>query len=161
MRKYTLSKSDTSEIVDAVNNKWPQVVIPSKLKAIQVVEIEENNSLLIGEDFLAIRVEQHVLPLLTKEEALKSFPSVSVDMGAIKFVCNGAKVMRPGIVQMDEFKKDDIVVVKDSAHGKYLAVGLALISSQEAQTMSKGPVVDNKHYISDKFWEAYKESESG
>jgi len=158
LRKYTLSKSDTSEIVDAVNNKWPQVVIPSKLKAIQVVEIEENNSLLIGEDFLAIRVEQHVLPLLTKEEALKSFPSVSVDMGAVKFVCNGAKVMRPGIVQMDEFRKDDIVVVKDSTHGKYLAVGLALTSSQEAQTMSKGPVVDNKHYISDKFWNAYKEN---
>jgi len=158
LRKYTLSKSDTSEIVDAVNNKWPQVVIPSKLKAIQVVEIEENNSLLIGEDFLAIRVEQHVLPLLTKEEALKSFPSVSVDMGAVKFVCNGAKVMRPGIVQMDEFRKDDIVVVKDSTHGKYLAVGLALTSSQEAQIMSKGPVVDNKHYISDKFWNAYKEN---
>ena len=158
MRKYTLSKSDASEIIDIVNNKWPKAVIPNKLKAIQVVEIEENNSLLIGEDFLAIRAEHHVLPLLTKEEVLKSFPSVNVDMGAVKFVCNGAKVMRPGIVQMDEFKKDDIVVVKDSAHGKYLAVGLALTSSQEAQIMSKGPVVDNIHYISDKFWEAYKEN---
>jgi len=158
LRKYTLSKSDISEINDIVNSRWPKVVIPGKLKEIQVVEIEENSSLLIGEDFLAIRVDQHVLPLLTREEALKSFPSVSVDMGAIKFVCNGAKVMRPGIVQMDEFKKDDIVVVKDNTHGKYLAVGLALISSQEAQTMSKGPVVDNKHYISDKFWEAYKEN---
>ena len=158
MRKYTLSKSDISEIIDAVSKKWPRVVIPSKLKDIQVVEIEENSSLLIGEDFLAIRVDQYVLPLLTKEEVLKSFPSVSVDMGAVKFVCNGAKVMRPGIVQMDEFKKDDIVVVKDNMHGKYLAIGLALTDSQEAQTMSKGPVVDNKHYISDKFWEAYKEN---
>ena len=158
MRKYTLSKSDISEINDIVNSRWPKVVIPSKLKEIQVVEIEENSSLLIGEDFLAIRLDQNILPLLTKEEALKSFPSVSVDMGAVKFVCNGAKVMRPGIVQMDEFKKDDIVVVKDSMHGKYLAVGLALTSSQEAQIMSKGPVVDNKHYISDKFWNAYKEN---
>ena len=158
MRKYTLSKSDASEIIDFVKNKWPKVVVPTKLKAIQVIEIEENRGLLIGEDFLAVRVEQNVLPLLTKEEVLKSFPSVSVDMGAVKFVCNGAKVMRPGIVQMDEFKKDDIVVVKDSTHGKYLAVGLALTSSQEAQTMSKGPVIDNKHYISDKFWEAYKEN---
>ena len=158
MRKYTLSKSDASEIIDAVSNKWPKVVVPAKLKNIQVVEIEENSSLLIGEDFLAIRSDQHVLPLLTKEEVLKSFPNVSVDMGAVKFVCNGAKVMRPGIVQMDEFKKDDIVVVKDSTHGKYLAVGLALTGSKEAQAMSKGPVVDNKHYISDKFWEVYKEN---
>ena len=161
MRKYTLSKSDTHEIFDVLNNTWPKAVIPRNQKGIQIVEIEENSSLIIGEDLLAIKVDQYVLPLLTKEEALKSFPSVSVDMGAVKFVCNGAKVMRPGIVQMDEFKKDDIVVIKDSTHGKYLAVGLALISSQEAKIMSKGPVVDNKHYISDKFWEAYKESESG
>jgi len=158
LRKYTLSKSDASEIIDFVKNKWPKVVVPTKLKAIQVIEIEENRGLLIGEDFLAVRVEQNVLPLLTKEEVLKSFPSVNVDMGAVKFVCNGAKVMRPGIVQMDEFKKDDIIVVKDNTHGKYLAVGLALTSSQEAQVMSKGPVVDNKHYISDEFWEAYKEN---
>jgi PUA domain protein len=158
LRKYTLSKSDVSEIVDVVNNKWPKSVIPTKLKTIQVVEIEENNSLLIGEDFLAIRVEQYVLPLLIKEEVLQSFPSVSVDMGAVKFVCNGARIMRPGIVQMDEFKKDDIVAVKESMHGKYLAVGLAMIDSKEAQTMGKGPVIDNKHYISDKFWEAYKEN---
>ena len=158
MRKYTLSKSDASEIINSLNDKWPKVATPSKLKNIQVAEIEENNSLLIGEDFLAIRVDQHVLPLLTKEEVLKSFPSVSVDMGAVKFVCNGANVMRPGIVKMDEFKKDDIVVVKDDMHGKYLAVGLALTSSQEVRIMSKGPVVSNKHYISDKFWEAYKEN---
>ena len=157
MRKYTLSKSDISEITQVVSNSWPKAVIPSKMKDIQVVEIEENNSLLIGEDFLAIKIEQYVLPLLTKEEALQSFPSISVDMGAVKFVCNGARVMRPGIVSMDEFKKDDIVVVKDNQHGKYLAVGIALISSQEAQSMSKGPVVENKHYISDKFWEAYKQ----
>ena len=158
MRKYTLSKSDISEITQVVSNSWPKAVIPSKMKDIQVVEIEENNSLLIGEDFLAIKIEQYVLPLLTKEEALQSFPNISVDMGAVKFVCNGARVMRPGIVSMDEFKKDDIVVVKDNQHGKYLAVGIALISSQEAQSMSKGPVVDNKHYISDKFWEAYKQN---
>jgi PUA domain protein len=158
LRKYALSKSDISEITQYINEKWPQTAIPSKMKEIQVVEIEENNSLLIGEDFLAIKIEQQVLPLLIKEETLQSFPSISVDMGAVKFVCNGAKVMRPGIVKMDEFKNDDIVVVKDDTHGKYLAVGLALTSSQEAQAMNKGPVVDNKHYISDKFWEAYKQN---
>jgi PUA domain protein len=151
-----LSKSDISEIFDIASKKWPTAVMPDKLKDIQVVEIEENSSLLLGEDFVALRADRHVLPLLTQEEVLKSFPSVSVDMGAVKFVCNGANVMRPGIVKMDEFKKDDIVVVKENTHGKYLAVGLALTSSQEAQQMSKGPVVETKHYISDKFWEAYK-----
>jgi PUA domain protein len=39
-------------------------------------------------------------------------------MGAVKFVCNGAKIMRPGITKFDTFKKDDIVIVKDQAMGR-------------------------------------------
>jgi malignant T-cell-amplified sequence len=82
---------------------------------------------------------------------------VTIDMGAIKFVCKGAKVMRPGIVDFDSFKNGDIVVVKDQIHGRALAVGLALKDSEAAKAMSKGYIIDNFHYISDKMWEAYKE----
>lgn len=158
MRKYTLSKSDSSEILEYAKRKWPANIVPSKLKNVQVVELEEGHCLLRDDNFLAVKVGNVVLPLLVNEEHLKAFPSVKVDMGALKFVCNGARVMRPGIVSMDEFEKDDIVVVKDDTHGKYLAVGIALVSSKEAQSMNKGLVIDNKHYISDKFWEAYKEN---
>ncbi|MEM2759995.1 MAG: PUA domain-containing protein [Nitrososphaerales archaeon] len=157
MRKYTLSKSDSYNIIEFVNKKWPKNLIP-KLKNVQVTELEENQKLLMGEGFLAVQVRTHILPLLANEDALRSFPSVSVDMGAVKFVCNGAKVMRPGIVKMDKFDRDDIVVIKDDTHGKYLAVGIALVSSSEAQTMSKGAVVDNMHYVSDRFWQAYKQN---
>ena len=158
MRKYTLSKSDSNEILEFVNAKWPKNVLPEKLKGLQVIELEQNHGILIGDDFLAVQVGKKILPLLVNEDVLKSFPSINVDMGAVKFVCNGAKVMRPGIVNMDEFNADDIVVVKDDKHGKYLAVGISLVSSNEAQAMSKGPVIDNMHYVSDEFWEAYKEN---
>jgi PUA domain protein len=141
-----------------VNAKWPKNVLPEKLKGLQVIELEENHGILIGDGFLAVQIDKKILPLLANEDVLKSFPGVNVDMGAVKFVCNGAKVMRPGIVSMDEFNEGDIVVVKDDKHGKYLAVGISLISSKEAQAMSKGPVIDNMHYVSDKFWEAYKEN---
>lgn len=78
-------------------------------------------------------------------------------MGAVKFVCNGAKIMRPGITKFDSFKKDDIVIVKDHTYGKSLAVGIALDDSEIATSKSKGYVIDNLHYISDKFWEVHKE----
>ncbi|MFQ5921040.1 MAG: PUA domain-containing protein [Nitrososphaerales archaeon] len=158
MRKYTLSKSDTSEIVELLRSRWPQSAVPKKPKTLQAVELEEKSSILIGEDLLAIKIDDQVLPLLAKEDALQSFPSVTVDMGAVKFVCNGANVMRPGIVGMDRFKKDEIVVVKESTYGKYLAVGLALVDSEEAEKMGKGPVVENRHHVSDEFWKAYKEN---
>ena len=78
-------------------------------------------------------------------------------MGAVKFVCNGAKIMRPGITKFDIFKKDDIVIVKDQTYGKTLAVGIALDNSEIAAANPKGYVIDNLHYISDKFWQVRKE----
>lgn len=106
---------------------------------------------------VAVQVRDVIVPFLGKPEQLHRFPSVTIDMGAIKFVCKGAKVMRPGIVDFDSFKIGDIVVVKDQTHGRALAVGLALEDSEAAKAMSKGYIIDNIHYISDKMWEAYKE----
>lgn len=144
--------------MEFVTKKWPTNVLPQKLKSMQIVELEENQCLLIGENFFAVKIDKTILPLLTNEEALKSFPSVRVDTGAIRFICNGAKVMRPGIVSMDEYSKEDIVVVKDEKYGKYLAVGVALVASKEADGMNKGPVIDSMHYVSDKFWNVSKEN---
>jgi PUA domain protein len=112
---------------------------------------------LVAEEMVAVQVRGAIVPFLGKPQQLQFFPSVTIDMGAIKFVCNGAKVMRPGIIDFDSFKNGDIVVVKDQTHGKALAVGLALNDSEVAKAMSKGYIIDNLHYISDKIWEAYKE----
>jgi len=35
-------------------------------------------------------------------------------------------------------------------------VGKTLVSSEEMETMEKGEVIKNIHYISDKFWEIGK-----
>ena len=87
---------------------------------------------------------------------LESFPSVTVDMGAVKFMCNGANVMRPGIKNHSEFLKDDIVCVIEESQHKYLAVGKSLVNSSDMKDMSKGEVIRNLHYISDKYWEISK-----
>jgi malignant T-cell-amplified sequence len=152
-----LSKSESSELVDKLRAVWPQDLIP-KVKSIKVYEVEQGRRLLLADETVAVQVNDNIVPFLGgKAEVLARFPSVTVDMGAIKFVCNGAKVMRPGITNFDAFKKGDIVVVKDQTHGKVLAAGVALEESEAAKAMAKGYVVDNLHYISDKMWQAYKE----
>jgi PUA domain protein len=98
-----------------------------------------------------------ILPFLGNSDFIKQFPYVHVDMGAVKFVCNGAKIMRPGITKFATFKKDDIVIVKDQTYEKNLAVGIAFDDSEIAASKSKGYVIDNLHYISDKFWQVRKE----
>ena len=44
----------------------------------------------------------------------------------------------------------------EETHNKFLAVGKAMVSSDEMQNITKGEIVKNLHYISDKYWESAK-----
>jgi malignant T-cell-amplified sequence len=155
LKIFLLSKSSTAKLFNSLSSSWPQDILP-KVKNIKVYEIEADKCLLVADNMVAVQVRDIIVPFLGKQEELKRFPSVTIDRGALKFICNGAKVMRPGIVNFDSFKKDEIVAVKDETHGKTVAVGLALEDSEVAKGMAKGYVIDTVHYISDKIWEAYK-----
>jgi PUA domain protein len=86
---------------------------------------------------------------------LDELPSIIVDMGAIPFVCNGADIMSPGIVRIEgEFGDDELVVVRDIEHGKALAVGKAMYSSEVVRDMDRGKAISNLHYVGDKIWDA-------
>jgi len=157
LKTFVLSKSETNELLDKLRSAWPHDAIP-KVKSIKVYEVEEGTRLLVADDTVAVQMRDSIVPFLgSNPEVLQRFPFVTVDMGAVKFVCNGAKVMRPGIIDFGSFKKGDIVMIKDQIHGKALAVGVALENSEAAKAMTKGYVIENLHYISDKMWEAYKE----
>lgn len=159
MKVSVLSKSDTADLIEKMRAKWPQAALP-KVKTLKAYEVDGERRLLISDELAAVQVRDEIVPFLGRSEALAHFSFVRVDMGAVKFVCNGAKVLRPGIVEFGAFKKGDIVTVKDQAHNKVLAVGIALEDSESAKAMAKGYVVDNLHYISDKAWQAYKEISS-
>lgn len=127
-----------------------------KPKTLILHEVDEKSSIITSDNFTAIKIETVYLPLLSETYLLEKFPKVVVDAGAIKFVCNGANVMRPGIRKYTEFKKDDLVCVAEETHNKFLAVGKSFVSSDEMQNITKGEVVKNLHYISDKYWEFAK-----
>ncbi|VFJ14632.1 PUA domain-containing protein [Candidatus Nitrosocosmicus franklandus] len=152
-----MSKKDTERILKGLEKSWAKVTIP-KTKNIKIFEIEENKSILIIDSMVAVlTANESILPFLGKTEILDIFPSVTVDSGSIKFICNGAKILRPGIVGFDSFKKNEIVTVKDEKFKKYLAIGLALEDSDRAQAMEKGQIINNLHFVGDKYWNAFKE----
>lgn len=154
MKSHPLSKSDSNDIIADILSQW-KLQIP-KPKTLILHEVDENTLLITSEDFTAIRIDKTYLPLLSETSLLEKFPRIIVDAGAIKFVCNGANVMRPGIRKYTEFKKDDLVCVAEETHNKFLAVGKAIISSEEMPNITKGEVVKNLHYVSDKYWESAK-----
>jgi PUA domain protein len=86
---------------------------------------------------------------------ITDLPSVLVDMGAIPFVCNGADVMAPGIIEIEEeFDKDKILVIRDIKYRKALGIGVALFTSTEMRELKKGKAILNLHHVGDKIWES-------
>lgn len=149
-----LSKTDSGKVLESITLQW-KIDVP-KIKTLVKHEIDENTAVITGDGFTAIKIDDAYLPFLSDTALLEKFPRVTVDVGAIKFVCNGANIMRPGIKKFSDFQKDDIVCVAEEAHSKFLAVGKALMSSDEMASVTKGEAVKNLHYISDKYWEIAK-----
>ena len=78
---------------------------------------------------------------------------VVVDMGAVKFVTNGADVMAPGIVDADEnIDEDDQVWICDEKHNKPLAIGIALMSGEQMLKEKQGKAIKTIHYVGDQIW---------
>lgn len=155
MRTNLLSKSDTAELCARITEQWGSVDV-GRTKSARVYQLEGAQLVEIG-DFRVLDIEGVFLPFLDSTDLLKKFPSITVDMGAVKFMCNGANVMRPGIKEYTEFPKDGTVCVVEESQHKFLAVGRALVASSQMGTMERGQVLTNLHYISDRHWEAAKE----
>lgn len=103
---------------------------------------------------IAMDINEHVM--MTLRGLLKFHPSnrfVTVDMGAVRFVTNGADVMAPGIVDADSsIQKDMPVWIRDEQHCKPLAIGVALMNGEEMVGSSSGKAVKIIHYIGDSIW---------
>jgi PUA domain protein len=154
LKSNLISKSDTAQVLSEIGKQW--LVEPPRIKNLKIYELEDDAAIIIGDGMVALKIGQSYLPFLSDTETLGRFPSVTVDMGAVKFMCNGANVMRPGIRSFTEFEKGQIVCIVEESQKKFLAVGRALVSSKEMEALSKGVVVENLHYISDKYWEIKK-----
>ena len=154
MKSNLISKSETSALLKTVSEQWG-IEFP-KIKNLKVHQILDDAQIITGKGIKILKINDDYLPFLSETETLEKFPSVTVDMGAIKFMCKGANLMRPGIRTFTEFEKDKLVCIVEESQHKFLAVGKSVVSSQEVENMDKGEVLKNLHYISDKFWETGK-----
>jgi malignant T-cell-amplified sequence len=154
LKSNLISKSETSALLKTVSEKWG-IEFP-KMKNVKVHQILDDAQIITGDGLKILKVNEDYLPFLSEIKMLERFPTVTVDMGAVKFMCKGANLMRPGIKKFTEFEKDQIVCIVEESQHKFLAVGKSLVSSSELETMEKGEIINNLHYISDRFWETGK-----
>lgn len=91
------------------------------------------------------------LKFLLKNNFMKK---ITVDMGAVKFVAEGADIMRPGVIAVDEgIKKDELISIVDQKNQKPLAIGQALFDSHELREQTSGKVIKNIHHVGDELWQ--------
>jgi len=123
---------------------------------VDMAESSDFKVIFVGQDILGIVYEEK--PFLTIRGILKYRPaarSVTVDMGAVPFVTNGADVMGPGITDADDaIAEGDLVWIKDIKNGAPLAIGKALRSGQELKNKAGGKAIKTIHYVGDKLWKS-------
>ncbi len=104
------------------------------------------------------------VPFLTVRGLLKYGATrryVTVDMGAVKYVANGADIMGPGIVEVDDqVSKGDLVWIRDERNRRPLAIGRAVMPASEMSTKPKGRSVLSIHHVGDKLWLAEDDSQA-
>jgi len=120
---------------------------------IEVNETETAKIFIFNGKPLLARSDGEFFPTLAFEEVFPFVSRIIVDMGAVPYVCKGADVMAPGVVNVKgEFKENDLLLVVDERHGKPLAIGVALFNSQAMKNMKHGKIVKNIHHVGDKLW---------
>jgi PUA domain protein len=154
LKSNLISKSETVSLLKTISEKWGMEFL--RIKNLKVHQITEDAQIIVGNGVKILKTSNDYLPFLSEINLLEKFPYVMVDMGAVKFMCKGANVMRPGIKNYNEFEKEKIVCIIEESQHKFIAVGKSLVSSSEIEKMEKGEVIKNLHYISDKFWEVGK-----
>ena len=155
MKSNLISKSETAKILEQINTQW-KIEFP-KQKNVKTHDVNEKGFIITGNGITAVKIGEVILPFLDDIPILEKFPYVTVDMGAVKFVCKGANIMRPGITKFSDFESGEIVCIVEESQNKFLAVGKAEMSSKELEGIKNGEVIKNMHYISDIFWESKKE----
>jgi PUA domain protein len=130
------------------------MAMPSDETPIDVAEAGDLRVLLRGDEAIALIVGDTVGPTV---KGLLAFPAgrrqVTVDMGAVPFVYNGADVMAPGIVEADPaIRTGDLVWVRDEKNRRPLAVGRAIMDGPTMAREERGKAIETIHHVGDDLW---------
>ncbi|HDO19726.1 MAG TPA: DUF1947 domain-containing protein [Thermoplasmatales archaeon] len=156
--RHVLKKRDAKQLREDLANIY-RIHIPDK-STIEVGEVEGKKVVIIDNSIDFISHSNTYLFLL--HNIAKYDPQtkyVTVDMGAIKFITNGADIMVPGIVDADpNIKENDPVWIKDERHGRAIAVGISLMDGNRLKSEQKGKGIKTVHWVGDRLWKALSKS---
>jgi len=155
-KRHDLSKSEVRKLFRNIK-EFEEVSLDQKKGRYEICETDKDVALILfnGEPYFLQKGELLMpsLKLFLKNDVREINNRVIVDMGAIRYVTNGADIMRPGIVDIDEdIRPESFVVIGDEMHGKPLAIGISIYSGREILEKKSGKVIRNIHFVGDNIW---------
>jgi len=160
--RHFIRKSELKPLKEEILKQYDQTFIDQifpKKTNVEVIQTESGDILYAVNNELKLWKSKYgyipVLTLLLNNRV--DLKTIVVDFGAIRYVANGADVMRPGITKIDPtIEKGDIVKIEEETHHRALAVGRALYNAAEMEATTTGKVIKNLHTIQDPIWEFEK-----
>ncbi len=151
--RQRLRRKETADLAAALESQFGCTLFGPE-DPVESAEAGAVRVLLIGGAALGLLSGERVAP--TVRGAIAHRPAnrfVTVDMGAVRFVYNGADVMAPGVVEADPgISVGDLVWVRDERNRQPLAIGEALMSGDEMNAAEKGKAVRSLHHVGDDLW---------
>lgn len=152
-RRHRLRRKEIIKLTDEIENILGCKTF-SEADNVETADAGDNKLILFNGVPFGIYIEEE--PFLLIRGILKFLPEkkwVTVDMGAVKFLANGADVMSPGIVDADpSVAPGDGVWIRDERNKKPLAVGIAQLTGPEMVQAKSGKAIKTVHFIGDKIW---------
>lgn len=156
-RRARLRTKETRELRDRLAAALGGAPLWADEAAVETGEFNDRALVLVDNQLLGLwdGMDLAAAPFLTVRGLLHYRPAarfVTVDMGAVRFVVNGADVMAPGIVEADPaLQVGDWCWVRDEKNRQPLAVGRCLVAGA-AMPRGKGKAVKSVHHLGDKLW---------
>ena len=151
--RHRLKSKQIREIVETLENEFEGAFFDNN-SVVEVGDVEDKRFVFVDGKPVLMYVDKQVCFTIHGIEFFEvKNRYVTVDMGAVKFVTNGADVMSPGVIDADvNIKEKDFVWICDERNKKPLAVGFAEISGEEMISENKGKAVRIIHYVGDIIW---------
>jgi len=153
-----LSKRESREVLEKLKKDFKLVQEFDHIIVSETVLKDKKIKIYIGVSStekipLAIDLVEEFIPAIhALNKDLMKINYVKIDQGALPRILNGADVMAPGIVETSDFKINDLVGVREFERSLYIAVGKALMSSEEIRLLRRGKAVKTIHYAGDIIW---------
>lgn len=155
-KRKILSKKEKKLLLEELEQEYGERISSYFEISVPLEEVKTDEGYLLVKNSKVwfFYINEKILPsIYFMRETGFDLPEVIVDIGAIKFITNGADVMFPGIVAFDkEIKKGTKVVIKEEKANTIIGVGVSIIDSKNFSKSKKGKAINLLHHLKDKVW---------